>query len=105
MPKLSDPDAFVARGSLPARNSTLRELAESRLRTSPYPAVRRLACDCHDGVLTLRGQVPSYYHKQMACTLLGRLAGVEKIVDDIEVVDPRAAAAAAQGLPALRAGG
>lgn len=102
MSKLSDHDAFVTTGSLAAGSSDLLELAESRLRTSPYPAVRRLACDFRDGVLTLRGRVPSYYHKQMACSRVGRIQGIERIVDDVEVVDPRAAS---HRLPSLRAGG
>lgn len=58
---------------------------ESVLRDSSYPALRRLSC-CYDaGVLIIQGRVSSYYLKQMAQTLLGRLSGVRTINNQVEV--------------------
>ena len=42
------------------------DLAEQRLRSNPYLALKSLSCDCQDGVLVLRGCLPSYYLKQVA---------------------------------------
>jgi len=41
-----------------------------------------------DGVLILRGQLPSYYHKQIAQELLMQIAGVTRIENLIEVINP-----------------
>jgi hypothetical protein len=38
----------------------LRELAEGRLRRNPYLALRSVSRECRDGVLVLRGRLPSY---------------------------------------------
>jgi osmotically-inducible protein OsmY len=59
--------------------------AEQRLRESPYFALRTLRCDYHEGVLTVRGRVPSFYFRQMAVETLRRLKSVEQLVDRIEV--------------------
>jgi hypothetical protein len=40
--------------------------AEARLLNSPYLELRRVSCEFHEGVLTLRGNVPRYYLKQIA---------------------------------------
>ncbi len=60
-------------------------LAEARLRASLYAELRKVRCDFHEGVLTLRGRVPSFYTKQLAQTLAARVPGVEEVVNRIEV--------------------
>jgi len=60
-------------------------LAESRLRGSSYPELRRVRCDFHEGVLTLRGRVSSFYITQLAQALAARIPGVEEVVNRIEV--------------------
>jgi osmotically-inducible protein OsmY len=62
------------------------DLAERALRNSPYLALRNVACDCHDGVLTLRGCVPTYYLKQVAQAAAARVDGVRQVVNEIEVL-------------------
>ncbi len=42
------------------------DLAERCLRRNPYPALKTVACDWLDGVLVLRGCLPTYYLKQIA---------------------------------------
>jgi osmotically-inducible protein OsmY len=66
----------------------LQELAERCLRSNPYLALKNVSCDCRDGVLVLRGCLPSYYLKQVAQEIVGRLAGVEAIDNQIQVVTP-----------------
>ena len=58
---------------------------EAALRSSSHPALRRLSCECYEGVLTIHGRVPTYYLKQVAQSLLGKLEGVEVINNQVEV--------------------
>lgn len=60
-------------------------LAEQRLKDCPYQELRDVLCDFHEGVLTLRGRVSSFYLKQMAQTVVARLEGVEECVNRLEV--------------------
>jgi osmotically-inducible protein OsmY len=50
--------------------------------------LRLVSCDFHEGVLTLRGQVSSFYLKQVAQELIRRLDGAEEINNHLEVVAP-----------------
>ena len=62
------------------------DLAERALRSSPYLALRNVACDYRGGVLTLRGCLPTYYLKQVAQAVVARVEGVRYVVNEIEVV-------------------
>jgi hypothetical protein len=66
----------------------LKELAEGCPRRNPYLALKNVTCDCRDGVLVLRGCLPSYYLKQVAQELVARLEGVEGLENEIQVVPP-----------------
>jgi osmotically-inducible protein OsmY len=57
-----------------------------RLRESPYSAVRRLSCEFTDGVLTLRGHVGSFFHKQVAQQSVTGLDGVDQINNQVVVM-------------------
>ncbi len=59
-----------------------RERLEERLREM----VRDLGCESHCGVLVLHGQAKTFYHKQLAQEAVRKLAGVARVVNDIEVV-------------------
>jgi hypothetical protein len=59
--------------------------AQRRLVESPYFALRTLRCDYHEGILTVRGRVPSFYARQVAVETLKRVPAVEQLVDRIEV--------------------
>lgn len=75
-----------------ATSSTDRGLERrvaARLKKSSYHSLRRIGCDVHDGVVVLRGQVPSYYLKQVAQALLLDMPEVEVLVNQVEVVPPR----------------
>ena len=60
-------------------------LAETRLRRNGHIATQDISCNFHEGVLTLRGCVPSYYLKQIAQTVVMQLDGVEQVDNRIEV--------------------
>jgi hypothetical protein len=59
--------------------------AESRLRGNSYLALKNICCRYQDGILTLRGCLPSYYLKQMAQTAVAHIDGVQRIVNEIVV--------------------
>ena len=70
----------------PAPEQGIAEGAETRLRSNAYLALKNVTCDYHDGVLTLRGCLPTYYLKQLAQEAVGRPEGVRRVVNEIEVV-------------------
>gem|GEM_PF-2803415 len=60
------------------------------LRAQTYPGMRSLSIDYSDGVVTLRGEVTTYYHKQVAQESVRRIAGIVTIVNlvDVRVAKP-----------------
>jgi osmotically-inducible protein OsmY len=62
------------------------ESAKGRLRNSPHLSLQRIWCEYDRGELFLRGQVPSFYYKQLAQEAVAGLEGVRQVVNDIEVV-------------------
>ena len=73
----------------PDPRAGIQALAEWGLRRSRYPALRAVSCDYQDGVLVLRGRLPSYYLKQMAQEVVGhQVQGVSRLDNQIQVVRP-----------------
>jgi len=60
-------------------------VAESRLRNSQYAALKHVWCEYCDGVLILRGRLPSHYLKQVAQSLVQDLEGILGVLNEIEV--------------------
>ncbi|MGO9113441.1 MAG: BON domain-containing protein [Thermoguttaceae bacterium] len=63
--------------------------AKERLKMAPYPPVRNVSCECQDGVLFLRGEVPTFFEKQLAQEAVLVLHGVTRVVNEIKVVGSR----------------
>jgi osmotically-inducible protein OsmY len=61
-------------------------VAASRLSASSHPALRKILCNYDEGVLVLRGRLNSFFHMQMAQEIVARIEGVERVVNQIEVV-------------------
>jgi hypothetical protein len=62
-------------------------VAQRGLHSSRYAALRHVSCDCRDGVLVLRGCVPSYYLKQIAQEVVSHeVKGVSRLENRIQVV-------------------
>ena len=61
-------------------------VAEARLKSSFHPAIRTVFCKYDDGVLVLRGRVNSFFHTQLAQETVAGIEGVERVVNQIEVV-------------------
>jgi osmotically-inducible protein OsmY len=66
----------------------IERTAEDRLRHSSYLELRNVWCDYHEGVLTLRGHVPSYHLKQMAQAIMHDLEDDLELNNQLEVVSP-----------------
>ena len=58
------------------------------LQDASYYPLRRISCEFHEGILFLRGRVPSYYLKQVAQEIIRKIDGVEEIANRLEVADP-----------------
>ncbi len=67
---------------------SMGELAELRLRESPYYFFRVLTCHADRGVLTLRGTVPHHRLRAIAERIVARVDGVQTINNQIEIRDP-----------------
>jgi len=64
---------------------TIEEAAMECLRVSPYKAMRRVSCECKDGVLFLRGQLFSFHEKQVAQEVVAGVSGIMQVVNEIQV--------------------
>jgi len=85
----SSQSAAASAGPIPASPASARRgiaaRVSERLAQSPYFPLRGVWCDYHEGVLCLRGRVPSYYLKQVAQTIACQVDGVEECMNRIEV--------------------
>jgi osmotically-inducible protein OsmY len=53
------------------------------------PGLRHVQVRARDGVVTLSGQVKSFYEKQLCGDCCRRVAGVVTFVDEVNVADDR----------------
>ena len=60
--------------------------AKDRILLQPHLTVQRIWCEYKARRLYLRGQVPSFYLKQLAQTAVAGLEGVTQVVNEIEVL-------------------
>jgi osmotically-inducible protein OsmY len=67
------------------RSREIGKAAMGCLRDSPYKVFAGVSCECDHGVLCLRGQLSSFYHKQVAQEAVARVKGVTQVVNEIEV--------------------
>jgi len=73
-------------GNWAPRDDSVLDAAQTRLRHSAYLELRRVQCDCQDGVLTLEGAVSSHYLRQVAQATVQGLYGIVEINNSLEVV-------------------
>ena len=66
-------------------DADLRRRVVSFLATKHLPNLRRLNVNAAGGKVTLRGRVDSFHEKQVAIHSCRRVAGVQDLVDDVEV--------------------
>ncbi len=60
---------------------------ERALRSSSHCGLRKVQCKFSDGNATLSGEVMSYYLKQIAQTVVGRLPQVTHVNNQLRVVE------------------
>lgn len=65
------------------------ELACQALRSSGYSQLRRLQVSFEHGRMTLQGQLPTYYLKQVAQSVVQEVAGVREVDNDVRVSSVR----------------
>jgi osmotically-inducible protein OsmY len=70
----------------PVSSQRVVEGAERCLRCNSYLALKNVSCEFNEGILTLRGCLPTYYLKQIAQTAVARLDGVNRVNNQIEVI-------------------
>lgn len=63
----------------------LEKRLQEALQDSPYLNQRTLRFETHDGRVVLRGEVASYYQKQMAQEAVRHIQGVHEIENLLEV--------------------
>ena len=68
-----------------AISQRVASLATRRLEETGLRILSAVLCDFHEGVLILRGRVPSYYMKQIAQTAVRGLTQVQRIDNRLEV--------------------
>jgi osmotically-inducible protein OsmY len=70
----------------PHDSQTIADAAKRRILHQPHLKMQRLWCEFERGRLVLRGQVPSFYFKQLAQEAVAGLTGVRQVVNEIEVI-------------------
>ena len=55
------------------------------IQQNPHLLGRRVRIETHDGRVTLKGKVRTFYQKQMAQETLRNMAGVDRIENHLEV--------------------
>ena len=66
-------------------STSVESAAQKELAATGYYPLKALSCRFRDGTLTLQGQVPSYFHKQMAQEAIRRVGSIRAIVNEIQV--------------------
>lgn len=66
----------------------LQDRVHNALKRSPYLAQRGLMAETNEGRVTIRGEVTSFFEKQMAQEAIRRIEGIEVIDNQLEVVAP-----------------
>jgi osmotically-inducible protein OsmY len=84
------PPVDARTGAIPSPKE--KELTEAAaravLRQARSGELRSVTCHFHEGVLTLRGRVRSYYMKQMAQEFVRPVEAVQQINNRLQVVSP-----------------
>ena len=79
----------------PHNDRDLEQRVTNFLKSQRIPGSRTIQAQASQGVVTLRGMVSSFYHRQLCSHASHRVAGVRAVIDEINVVETRTALAAA----------
>ena len=67
----------------------LQRRVRSYLKSQARTSLRLIEVEAHRGVITLRGEVGSYYEKQLTWHAAARVAGVRRLIDEVLVRSER----------------
>jgi len=79
------PAPLGATTGLVAADRMLARQISSQLAETNRPSLRRLSVDVRGGSVTLRGHVSSFHEKQIAIQTCRLLAGIDQLIDAMEV--------------------
>jgi osmotically-inducible protein OsmY len=81
-------------GTVPSKvsNDELARRVKIFLSSRHQPSFRHLHIDASGGTVTLRGRVSSFYEKQLSYQCCRHVAGVFKIIDQVDVTTPKSEA-------------
>jgi hypothetical protein len=68
------------------KQCNVSEAARVLLQRSPYVPLRSIKCEICEGALVLRGEVGSFYVKQLAQETVRRVANLIVIINSVEVI-------------------
>jgi osmotically-inducible protein OsmY len=60
-------------------------IVQARFSRSPYLPLRKITCHLNDGMLVLRGRVPTFYLKQLAQTISHSFGSIRQVINELEV--------------------
>jgi osmotically-inducible protein OsmY len=69
----------------PVTSTKILENVKRRLQESPYGFQRRVDAVFENGIITLRGRVPTFFLKQTAQALVAKVDGVSQVVNLVDV--------------------
>lgn len=64
----------------------LQDKVHNAVKRSPYLSQRGLMLETNEGRVTIRGEVASFFEKQMAQEALRRVEGIQEIDNQLQVV-------------------
>jgi osmotically-inducible protein OsmY len=70
----------------PAADNELRRRVRLYLSHAGHRPVDALAVEAKDGIVTLKGEVPSFYARQLAIACARRVAGVRRVIDQVQTL-------------------
>jgi osmotically-inducible protein OsmY len=71
------------------QNDEIVQNALRELRARGYEGLLSVTCEHHEGMLVLRGCVPSYYLKQLAQEVASKVPGVKLVVNALTVEEAK----------------
>jgi osmotically-inducible protein OsmY len=72
--------------SVDSLSSELALKVQHAIEVPGYPALRKLQFSVEQGIVSIRGQLPSFYLCQLALESVKRVPGVVRVVNQIDVV-------------------
>jgi osmotically-inducible protein OsmY len=76
---------MIAAARLDTADRLLASRVSMQLAETNRANLRRLSVDVNGGEVTLRGHVSTFYEKQVALQACRLLAGIERLIDAVEV--------------------